>query len=323
MITKIALARAALLLLGIGATPPAAYGFNYTLNTIKTCGGVIPSGATGTWTVINNLMTTSPSVNCITIQASGVAIDLRGHTITAAGRGLSESWFGITDGGSCTPSCQQNIIIANGTIKGFSQGIALTGTEHATIANMDVPENIYGINVEQNYAAVSDSRANNNMAVGVTFGGSNDMISNSAANNNGDVGIVFAGSNNTVNNSLANGNGNSGMAFFNTNIGANTNNSVNHSQANGNKNVGLFFEGADNKITDSQANGNGNGISIAESGNILTGNTANGNGSVGIDVVCPSDLFGNSAAGNTPNTPAGNIMTSGTGCARLGNQPAP
>jgi len=47
--------------------------------------------------------------------------------------------------------------------------------------------------------------------------------------------------------------------------------------------------------------------------------TANGNGEVGIDVVCPSNLFGNAAQGNA----GGNIVTSGTGCARLDNNPAP
>jgi Right handed beta helix region len=325
MITNTALALAALLLLGIGAIPPAAYAFNYTLNTIKTCGGVIPSGATGTWIVQKNLMNTSSSVNCITIEASGVAIDLHGYTIKAPG-GVGESGYGITDGRSCTPSCQQNIIIANGTIKGFNEGISLSSTEYVTIANMNVKENEYGIYLLQNYAAVTDSQVDNNMADGMSFNGSYNTVSRSAANNNGGNGMVFLGSNNTINNSPANGNGQTGMSFYNS-----INNTVDNSQANGNEVYGLIFVYgqtpfvSNNTITDSQANGNKRdvGIFIGGSGNLLTGDTANGNGSVGIDVVCPSNLLGNTAAGNTPNTPTGNIMTSGTGCARLDNDPAP
>jgi hypothetical protein len=115
MIRKTALAVATLLLFGIAATPPAAY----ANGTISSCPTAIPATATGTWTVTTNL-TAAVTVNCITVYASRVAIDLNGHSITGPGTGTGD---GIIDSGSCMPSCQQNIIIATGTIQGFNFGI--------------------------------------------------------------------------------------------------------------------------------------------------------------------------------------------------------
>src|SRR5207245_10473229 len=87
----------------------------------------------GTWTLSQNLTATG---TCITTQGNGVAIDLQGHTITALGTGAD---YGITDASSCaSPPCQQNIIIANGTITGFFIGIGLENTDYATIENMTV-----------------------------------------------------------------------------------------------------------------------------------------------------------------------------------------
>jgi hypothetical protein len=52
----------------------------------------------------------------------------------------------------------------------------------------------------------------------------------------------------------------------------------------------------------------------------VAGNTANTNGDAGISVVCPSNLYGNTAIANS----GGNIVTSGTpACTRLGNNPGP
>jgi hypothetical protein len=291
MITKTArtaLGLAALLLLGIGAILPAAYADG----TISACGagGVIPSTASGTWTVTKNLTATG---TCIKINANGVAIDLHGHKITGPGNGTGA---GITDsGGTCPASCQQNIIIANGTIKGFGYGILLDGTEYATISNMNVTENTQGGISVESHAVITDSRANNNLDGGMFLGNGYDTVRNSQANNNGGIGMLFSG------------------GFYNT---------VTDSQANNNGRFGMNFTGGNDTISNSQANNNkgqNDGIFIDGSGNSVTGTTANGNGSAGIVLSCPSDLFDNTASGN----PGGNIMLSGTGCARLDNNPAP
>ncbi len=293
--------------------------------------------AAGTWTVTRNL---TAKGNCITIKANGVSIDLHGYTITGNGTGA-----GIIDGAAtCPPTCPapprpQNIIIGNGTIKGFQYGIHLTLTYYPTIASMNVVENVEGIVVAAGSAAVTDSQANNNENYGMYFGGSGTVY-NSQANSNGINGMYFIGVG-TVNNSQANSNGDYGMYFGDAGVPGLSSNTVSNSQANNNSMAGtfagMFFAGPQIgtgtvTISNSQANntkaktGKGDDGILAGPSSFLTGTTANGNGNVGISVPCPSDLFDNTASGN----PGGNIVTSNPtpplpapACARLGNNPAP
>ena len=186
---KTALRHAALLVLGIAAISPAAYADG----TISAC----PTTVTGpgTWTVTQNLTATG---TCITIQGNGVAIDLQGHTITALGTGAD---FGITDSGSCaSPPCQQNIIIANGTITGFFIGIGLENTDYATIANMTViGSRPWGIRLRA-HSVITDSQANQGVGGkdAMLFLGDHNTVNNSKANDNLGTGIAFAGNDNTV-----------------------------------------------------------------------------------------------------------------------------
>jgi Right handed beta helix region len=337
MISKTGLALAPLILFCIGVASPAAY----ANGTISACPTVIPSTATGTYTLTKNL---TAKGNCITIKANAVAIDLRGYTITGPGIGTGD---GITDGGSCTPKCQQNIIIGStssspGAIQGFQYGIYLTSTKYVTLSHLNVTENVgAGIWLVQNYPVVTGSQTNKNGHYGMYFGGSGNTVNNSAANSNGDYGMYFKGSGNTVNNSGASinaygmwfvGGGNSvstsgagsneymGMTFTD---GGNivNNSSAGDNDATGNGYYGMYFVSGGNTITDSVAvfNAKVDGIFINGSSNSLTGTSANNNGGIGISVVCPSNLYGNTATTNT----GGNIVTSGAGCARLGNNPAP
>jgi parallel beta-helix repeat protein len=298
MIMKTALALAALLLLGIGAISPAAH----AAGTISACPTTITSA--GKWTVTTNI-TAKAGVNCITVAADRVVIDLQGYTVT--GSGFSSGV--ISDG------ARNNIIVANGTIIGFNQAINLcpANCSYVTVSNVTVMNTGYsGIDISGDYGVVTDSQANSNGTYGIYFYGKYNTVYNTPSNNNGRYGIAFlqSSSNNTVSNSPAYGNGVDGMIF------AGSNNTVINSQAVGNGQHGMNFDVGNNTITDSQANNNkADGILIGGSENLLTGNVANSNGSVGISVVCPSNLYGNNANGN----PGGNIVTSGTpGCAGEG-----
>jgi parallel beta-helix repeat protein len=296
MIKGTALALAVVLPVGIGAISPAAD----AAGTISACPTTISSG--GKWTVTTNL-TAAAGVNCITVAADRVVIDLQGYTIT--GSGFSSGV--ITDGS------RNNIIVANGTIIGFNQAINLcpANCTYITVSHVTVMNTGFsGIDISGDYGVVSDTQANSNGTYGIYFYGNNNTVYNTVANNNGQYGIAFlqSSTNNTVSNSPAYGNGVDGMIF------AGSNNTVINSQAVGNGQHGMNFEAANNTITDSQANNNkADGILIGGSENLLTGNVANSNGSVGISIVCPSNLYGNIANGN----PGGNIVTSGTpDCAR-------
>jgi parallel beta-helix repeat protein len=263
------LALAILLALGIWATSAAA-------QTISDCGEVTDPG---TYTVTTDI-TAPADTNCITISASGVAIDLQGHTIR--GSGFSSGIFGR--GG-------QHIIIANGTITGFNQNINLEA-DFLSISNIIVTNaGFSGItNNSGNFTVVTDVQANNTGVHGIYFYGNNNTVSRTTASENGHYGIAFLqeSNTNTVIDSTANGNGLGGMFF------ANGNSTVIGSTANENTSDGIFIGG---------------------SNNVLTDNTANGNTSQGISVVCPSNLYGNAAQGN----PGGNIVTAGTGCVLLDN----
>ena len=271
MIKKTTLVLAILLPLGIGVTSPAA-------QTIAACG---PVTAPGTYTVTTDI-TAPADTNCITIAASGVAIDLGGHTIS--GSGFSS---GIIDDGQS----RANIIIANGTITGFNQNINM-GVDYLSISNITVVNaGFSGISNAGSYAVVTDTQANNNGLYGMYFYGNNNLVYSTTANYNGQYGIAFLqqSATNTVSEGIANGNGISGIYFTNGN----------------------------STVTNSRANGNttGDGIFVGGSNNLLTANTANGNGAHGISVVCPSNLYDNTAQNN----PGGNLVTPGIGCVLLNN----
>jgi hypothetical protein len=306
---------AALLFLGIGAIAPAAYADG----AISACGAVIPSTATGTWTVTRNLTETG-TVPCITVSASGVAIDLHGYSITGPGPAAYGYPYGILDTYCTSPPCQHNIIVANGTIRNFRVGVALQYTDYATISSMILIQNGIGLELYGNYTTVNRTQANQNL-IGMYLDGGASTITNSQANNNAEYGMGLADPDIvggiTVSNSQANGNGSSGgMTFYSDN------NTVSNSQANGNgSSGGMYFYSNNSTVTNSQANGNKGGPGIYfDNGqnNIVTGSIANGNGQYGIFLRCPGNLYGNIASGNI----GGNIVTSG-GCARLGNNPGP
>ena len=270
MIKTMTLALAILLPLSIGVTSSAAQ--------IAACG---PVAAPGTYTVTTDI-TAPADTNCLTISASGVAIDLGGHTIS--GSGFSS---GIIDDGQS----RANIIIANGTITGFNQNI-----------NMSV-----------DYLSISNITVQNAGFSGISNAGSNTVVTDTQANHNGLYGMYFYGNNNLVYSTTANYNGQYGIAFEQQSA----TNTVSESIANGNGNYGIYFANGNSTVTNSNANENttDDGIFVGGSNNQLTGNTTNGNGSNGISVVCPSNLYGNTAHDN----PGGNIVTPGTGCVLLDN----
>jgi hypothetical protein len=290
-----------LLLLGTGGLSRAVFAGG----KIKACPTVIPSTANGTWTVANTL---TAKGTCITVKATGVTIDLSGFTITGPRTGTN---YGIIDDGSCKPKCQQNIVIANGTIQGFRDGIHLNSTEYAGISQVTSQQNSNaGIWVVQNFAVAISTQASNNTNYGMYFEGSSNTIYESSASNNEISGIVFTKGDNVIQGTQADSNGSDGISF------AGADNTVAGSDASQNGDHGMYFARGGNTVIGSFAEENkvDGGFLIKGAGNHLVSNEAFGNGKFGISVVCPSNLVRNSAQ---------KIVTSRTGCARFGNQPPP
>jgi len=191
------------------------------------CGSV----GTGSYVLGNNIST---AVTCFTLTGNDITIDLNGFTID----GDDGPDLGITDGGSS----RQNIVIRNGTIRDFANGIDLFASDGCKVEWILAFSNGFGIVVDDN-CHVSHNIANSNSALGI-FTNGNSNISYNIANNNGNDGI--------------------------------------------------------------KANNGGS--------NILY-NNANGNTDFGINVICPSNLVGNTAQNNG----VANLNQQGPGCKRYNN----
>jgi hypothetical protein len=95
--------------------------------------------APGNYLVTANLTAASDS-DCLVIAANGVGINLGKHTLTGSGANPGN---GITDDGAG----MNHIVIANGKITGFNNGVSLTSTggvlyrSYVTIDNVNSSSN--------------------------------------------------------------------------------------------------------------------------------------------------------------------------------------
>jgi hypothetical protein len=276
-----------LVLFGIGAAASAQAA---SPTPISACPYTI--SAPGNYTVTKNL---TASGNCITIAANSITIDLQGHTITGNG-------VGIGVGNNSDDFAHQHIIIANGTIRKFDNGIS-GNIGLVTIANMTVGDNTgNGINTG-NFGTVVDTVASWNGLAGIT--GQGGLISGVQADHNAFRGMVLQFM--VISNSEANDNGDIGIWALDSSVLATT--------AKRNASDGFMLVGDINLIDDSTASGNGgNGISMLDAGggrNSATNNVANNNAEAGFALGCPAHAFGNTAINN----PGGDILTTDNTCA--------
>lgn len=96
--------------------------------------------------------------SCLSIAVSDVSIDLGGYTIKGTSFGVGT---GITDGGTS----QRNIVVRNGTIKGFSTAVDLGASFESTVEEVRALDNS-----ENGIKLGAQSVAVKNLAVGNTYG---------------------------------------------------------------------------------------------------------------------------------------------------------
>ena len=300
---------------------------------LTSCGTISSPGSY----VLGNDITASGI--CFTITTGGVGIDLRGHTLTGNGTGS-----GIVVGNG------SNIVITNGTITNFGQGVQMS-------SNSSRNETIDRLNVS------------GNTGEGISIGGCCNTLTNIKANNTGNIGIVIVGPNNSLNTIQADGNGSYGVLLqgglsSGTLIEASGNggygievstccNSVGQTTATNNGFAGIHEVGGQSVVANSIASGNlGNGVDLTASDatgavpghNLVTNTIANGNGRDGIGetgsnsaanedvvanstanqnkgrgiyVICPSNTLRDTALNNQ----GGNLVevTSSGACTNLDN----
>ena len=285
-----------------------------------------PISACGTISTPGNYMLTADlqtGGHCFVIAASSVGIDLNNHTISGAGTSGSSA---ITDGGVD----EGPLVIVNGKIKGFYDGILLYGSSHVTIDKVDSSGNLEdGIYIVGGLNTVTNTTVSNNGGDGLRVRGATNLISKVTATGNKTDGILSEGGSTLVTDCTATSNGSGieadGGSNFLTNLKVMRNGSGIDAFGGSNSlinsvvthNSGHGFSSADdhNVVDGSNVSDNGNvGILLPGSNNLVNASVANGNGGDGISLGYGA-AGGNLVTGSTANSNSGGsgIVLVGTG----------
>jgi hypothetical protein len=186
------------------------------------CGDVITSDQT----LVNDL------INCpgdgLVVAASGVTIDLNGHTVSGLGAGSGISTRLVAE----TPS---DVTIKNGVVRGFEIGIYTAGGDDIVLSRLTVRENGTGIRLDSGTRAlVSRNQVINNENDGLLSGipGGNSIRDNSFVGNGRNGLVVAEDSGRIVDGNFASHNGSSGILVVDS-VTPVTNNTLLHNGAYG------------------------------------------------------------------------------------------
>ncbi len=243
----------------------------------------------GSYYLTNDLTSTETG---IFIGADHVTIDLRGHSLIGSG---STSYSGVYT------QLNSNIVVKNGTIRNFANGISslwetsssfhvinvrltgnlgsgisLGGPNHLIEACITSNNGTYGIYVGPG-SSVLKSTAYNNVNQGIVAGDGSTLIGNTAYSNG--IHGISGGTGSTMSQNTAHSNGNSGLfctagctiventAYGNQNHGivAYTSSNIKNNTAHSNKNTGILLYANSNCLVDGNtAYDNGTNISLCD-----------------------------------------------------------
>jgi parallel beta-helix repeat protein len=255
----------------------------------------LPAGAAGPAcgdVVVADVRLTADLSDCagfgLVVGASGVTIDLAGHTISGTG----------TSAGIATEG-HDRVTLKGGTIRGFAQGVDLLAGRGARIRDVALVDNLIGIvTIRSTRVTLDRVVATGNAGSGVeAFLAEQLTVRDSAFSGNGRGGIVDRstwGSRYTGN--AVSGNA-FGMALDDSDEALASGNRVEGNDGDG---IALGFRTTTAEVDRNTASGNaGHGISVEEPGNRVKANTADGNARLGISAVAGTRDGGrNTASGN-------------------------
>lgn len=229
-----------------------------------------------------------PRGRAIRIGASGITLDLGGHTVDGTGVG-----FGITAGGDFS-----NVTVRGGHVREFGiTGIHLVGESDNVVRDVTVTDNFRGVSVSHLRAVVEGVTATRN-AVGINFGNVTDAVvrRNIAFENQSGIGggVIFSS---LIADNVSHDNEFNGMGFVF--LRDNTRIVRNESTDNGNYGIQVDGESLDSTLLGNRVSGSGfDGIFVsADSGNItLDRNRADDNADDGIDVDGPGNTLTRNSA---------------------------
>jgi parallel beta helix pectate lyase-like protein len=151
--------------------------------------GPVTIAAPGSYYLTSNISVTGATG--VVITASNVTLDLNGFTVSG-----SQDNFGVVMGGNTL-----NVVVRNGTIRSFAQGLLNTGVTSVTLSNLTITENLrngVGFDVGGIGVFIDGCTIVRNQLDGILALGGAMVITNSTIAGNGGDGIGVSGTANVV-----------------------------------------------------------------------------------------------------------------------------
>jgi Right handed beta helix region len=230
----------------------------------------------GSYVVLNNI--SSVNVLCLQFTAGPVTLDLNGFTMSGSG-----NHHGVFANGVAF------VTVRNGTIKGFSRSIGITGS-NAVIDGVNAVSGVQnGITVGDN-ATVRNSQVTGH--VGGIFAGMNaTIVGNKLTGNSGQIIVVSDGS--AVERNIVTQNDTRSSPIRITQDCRVINNVVSSGAV-----AVAAGDGAHNVISGNTIGGVSEGIQVFSDHSIITGNNITGCGDNGVEVGNNSVISGNDVSSN-------------------------
>ncbi|MBL4661656.1 MAG: hypothetical protein JKY19_14955 [Alcanivoracaceae bacterium] len=131
--------------------------------------------SSGSYQLTSNITSTSTTTNIIEINADNVTLDLNGFAIIGPRTCTGDNTTLVCTNGGMTAngisaSARKNIVVKNGSVKGFDTAVALTSLSSRgnVVKNMTVSENEFGMSVIG--GMITNSSANRNLDTGFSNG---------------------------------------------------------------------------------------------------------------------------------------------------------
>lgn len=146
--------------------------------------GPVTIAAPGSYYLTSNINVAG--VTAVVITASNVTLDLNGFTIAG----------NLDNFGVITGSNTLNIVVRNGTIRNFAQGLLNAGVTIVSLSNLTITENLRGVGFDSDGIGVFIDGCTivRNQQDGILAIGSMMVITNSTVVGNGFDGIELSGS---------------------------------------------------------------------------------------------------------------------------------
>lgn len=222
------------------------------------------------------------TVDCFTISAVNVTLDLNGHKIVYGNQSSTGAYEGVFSNKNYTKILNGSITRNQIPTTADSYGIYLQLSNSSVIENISIQNSSYGVMVQSGFNNnFTNITSTSNYRYGIYI---YESLINNFTNivlNNNQVGVYFysGSSNNTLTNITASNNSAQGI-FLSSNA---NNNSLSNVITSGNGNSGISVSSSNNTFTNVTSNSNtGSGIQLPANNNIFTNVTVISNSFGGV-----------------------------------------